>query len=62
MTSWSGGRGSLREPSEGTEREERDQDVHGWWVNGIFRLLEGVDNDDGHGVRDRVLPSCEIVE
>ena len=23
MTSWSGGRGSLREPSKGTEREER---------------------------------------
>ena len=41
---------------------KRDKDAHGWWFNWIFRLFEGVDNDDGHGVRDRVLPCSEVVE
>jgi hypothetical protein len=40
----------------------RDEDIHGWWVNRIFRLLEWINNDDGIGMGDRVFPSCEVVE
>ena len=62
MTSWSVGRGSLRMPSEDAGRRERDKDIHGWWVNRIFRLFEGVNNDYGHSMGDGVLPCCEVIE
>ncbi len=47
---------------EDTDRRKREKDAQGWGFDGIFRILEGVDNDNRHGMGDRIFPSCEVIE
>jgi hypothetical protein len=44
------------------ERKVKREDTHRWGFDGIFRVLEGINNDDRHGMGDRIFPGCKVIE